>query len=639
MKKFYYSLGSGIAAAVFLSLLFYAGVFSNINVRLTDNLYGGGAPLGDIVLIGIDDKSLQEIGRWPWERTVFADIVEKLGDAHVVGIDVGFFEPYRNDTEFAEAVKEAGNVILGVEYTGFAHEEGGLRGTGILKPVPELEEAAAGTGYLNIPLDKDGVNRRINLAVKGDYSSFAEEIYKERFGRKFSYGKESLLINFVGAPGSFERHSFVDALESGIDSRDKIVVIGATAPDFHDEYIVPTSEGNAMPGIEVHANALQNMITRDFIREQSGLSVVIVIFVFALISTILNYFVPIKISTIILAASIFAYIFFAIAYFSVSGVLLNLVYFPLTIAVTYGANMLFFYEATKSEKKQAIKAFSRYVSAEIVDEIIKNPKMLKLGGQKKEITIMFSDIRKFTTISEKLKPEELVHLLNEFLTIMSDIIMENKGVVDKFIGDAIMALWGVPLPEKNHAKLACRTALKMRRSLDEVQEQWSKKGIPNFDIGIGINTGEAVVGNIGSQQRFDYTAIGDSINLASRVEGLTKQYGVRILITENTYKHVKDDFVTRKIDLVAVKGKKEPVWVHEIIAEKGEDYDYKAKKHFDNGISHYMKKEWKKAIEEFTKALESRKDAASELFIERCKKFQKSPPPQDWNGVFEMKKK
>ncbi len=640
-KSVQYTAGAAFAAAFFLSVLFIAGVFSNINIRLTDSLYGGNAAINDIVIAGIDDKSLQEIGRWPWDRAVFAEFIEKNSNAHVIGIDVAFFEKSESDTELALAAGNAGNVVLGVEYTRFDDKSGNLAGLDVLEPVEGIKQAAARLGYYNIPLDMDGVNRRISLKVEGGYPSFAEAVYAERFGREFEFENSQMLINFAGPPGSFETVPFSEALKGAYDFSGKIVLVGATSPDFHDEYLVPTSEGKAMPGIEIHANALQSMITRDFISEQSAISVILWIFLISAGAAAAMCTMRIKAATAVLASAAIAYIFLAIAYFRANGTLLNMVYPPLAIAAAYVSSILIFYKTEKKEKRQAINAFKKYVSPEVVKEIMKDPSKLKLGGQKREMTILFSDIRKFTTISEKLTPEELVSLLNDYLTVMSDIIMEKKGVVDKYIGDAIMALWGVPLKDEEHAKNACETALMMRERLAEVQKQWAEKGIPHFEIGIGINTGEAVAGNIGSHQRFDYTAIGDPVNLASRTEGLTKQYGVGVLITENTKKKVKDEFATRRIDLVAVKGKKEPVWVHELVCRAKDAYKNVPESHFhyEKGIDFYLEKKWESAIEEFGKAHKLNHDIAAELFIERCREFSKNPPAHDWNGVFEAKSK
>ena len=297
----------------------------------------------------------------------------------------------------------------------------------------------------------------------------------------------------------------------------------------------------------------------------------------------------------------------------------------MSLILTYVVVSVVFYVTERKVKKQVVEAFKKYVSPEVVAEIMKQPGKLKLGGSRKQMTILFSDIRSFTSISEKMTPEELVGMLNEYFTEMADIIMKNRGLVDKFIGDAIMALWGVPLPEKDHARLACESAMQMKE----------KVGNHEFEIGIGLNTGEAVVGNIGSHDRFDYTAIGDAVNLGSRIEGLTKQYGVKILISESTHDLVKNGFVTRKIDLVAVKGKKKPVWVYELICRKDEKYDEGIIEHYEKGLHFYLKKDWGKAVEHFKKV----DDKAAGVFIERCEEFKKNAPPQGWDGVFEVKRK
>lgn len=608
-RRLLYALGSAVLAALFLSLLFSLGVFSNVNVRLTDNLYGGGVPLREIVVVGIDDDSLQSIGRWPWNRSIFAEMAEVLQGAKVVGIDIGFFETSVDDEQVGLILESADNLVLGAEYIGFETE------LEILLPVWDTAY-----GYVNIPLDKDGVNRRVSLNL-GGRESFAQAVYTQRFGKAFKFGDE-LLVNFLGPPGTFERYSFAEVLDGSVDLTGKIVLIGATSPGFHDDYLVPTSEGTPMPGVEVHANILQTIITRNFVFQQTAASVILTIFVISLISSLIWYFLPVRISTIILAAGVTLYIVAAILMFS-RGRIWNLIYPPLAIILTYLVITLVFYLTEKREKKEAITAFSKYVSPDVVKEITQHPERLKLGGERKRITILFSDIRSFTSISEKMTPEELVNVLNEYLTEMADLIMEKKGLVDKFIGDAIMALWGVPLPEKEHAKLACEAALLMKEKVKN----------HDFQIGIGLNTGEAVVGNIGSHQRFDYTAIGDSINLASRVEGLTKEYGIGILITESTKELIGNEFITRKIDLVAVKGKKEPVWIYELVCKRGEPHD--AFEHFEKGLHFYLKKEWDKAIAEFKQG----SDKASELFVQRCQDFKKNVPPPHWDGVFEMKKK
>jgi len=257
-------------------------------------------------------------------------------------------------------------------------------------------------------------------------------------------------------------------------------------------------------------------------------------------------------------------------------------------------------------------------------------------GQRREITVFFSDIRGFTSISEKLSPEKLVHLVNEYLTEMTKIILENKGTVDKFIGDAIMAFWNAPFLEKDHPKLACQTAIAQIKELDKLKKSWKKRKLPEMDIGIGINTGDAVIGNLGSEDRFDYTAMGDAVNLSSRLEGLTKQYGVSILISESTYKKVKSDFDFRELDKVKVKGKKITVKIYQLLVEPND----KLVEEFEKGLNLYYKKKFKEAKKHFEACPKIKKDdVPSRIFIERCEAFLKSSPKKGWDGSYEAKEK
>jgi adenylate cyclase len=290
-------------------------------------------------------------------------------------------------------------------------------------------------------------------------------------------------------------------------------------------------------------------------------------------------------------------------------------------------------------RKWITSVFGKYVSPLVIDNLIKNPDSINLGGEKRNITIFFSDIRGFTSISEKLSPEDLVHLLNEYLSEMTNIITGKEGLVDKFMGDAIMAFWGAPLEQPNHAEMACLSSLEMMEKLRQLQRKWKNEGIPSFDIGIGLNSGDAIVGNMGSFNRFDYTAMGDNVNLASRLEGLNKLYGTNIIISEKTYNIVKDKFEARRLDLVRVKGKKKPILIYELLSIKGKlgkkQRDFV--KLYEGGLDFYFKKKWKDAISTFQAALKISNEAACKVFIDRCKSFQKNMPPKDWDGVWEIK--
>lgn len=318
-----------------------------------------------------------------------------------------------------------------------------------------------------------------------------------------------------------------------------------------------------------------------------------------------------------------------------------LVLIPLGIFLLY--TVLEGKRAKEKEEKQKLRgAFQQYVSASVVEEITKNPEKLKLGGEKKVLSVFFSDIRGFTTLSEKMTPEQLVAFLNEYLTAMTDIIMVEKGLVDKYIGDAIMAFWGAPIDNPTHAIDACTSAIKMKKKMIEISNDFKKKGLPEIKIGMGINTGDMVVGNMGSTNRFDYTVIGDNVNLASRLESLTKQYHAGINISQSTYDMIKDKgFAARELDLVAVKGKTKPIRIYELVGFEKElaKKELDLIKDFQKGIKFYFDKKWKEAIKVFEECKKKYNDETSDVYIERCKEFIKNNPGKDWDGVFIAKSK
>ena len=526
-----------------------------------------------------------------------------------------------------------------MEYTSYVSTVDGIVGKDVLVPFEGLKEAVSGLGYINILTDKDGVSRAVNLNTGGEYSSFAEAIYEAHTREDFVHKESRFLINFVGGPGSFESYSFSDVSELDASLfKDKIVLIGVTAPDLHDDAIVPTSSGKAMPGVEIHANTLQTMLDGSFLRQENYLMLILSIF----LASLLTLFLVNRFNTWVASGVVFIliilYIFLAIKLFD-SGIIMNLVYVPLSFVLTEGGVVAYYYILEKKEKKKVIGAFGKYVSPHVVNEILLHPEKLNLGGESKEITVLFSDIRGFTTLSENLSPEELVRLLNEYLTAMTDIIVDgHNGIVDKYIGDAIMAFWGAPLDEKKHARQASLASLEMIEKLKLLREKWKSEGKPEINIGVGLNTGDVVVGNMGSSKRFDYTAMGDAINLGSRLEGLTKEYGVQIIISEMTKKKIGDEFLVRNLDLVAVKGRKEPIEIFELVCgnENASEEQKKLKDNFEKGLEKYFEKKFGDAIQFFKKCGD---DKPSKTFIERCENYKKNPPSGDWNGVWVMKSK
>ena len=299
-------------------------------------------------------------------------------------------------------------------------------------------------------------------------------------------------------------------------------------------------------------------------------------------------------------------------------------------------------EKVKSEHKQRafIKSiFERYVSHNVVEEIIKNPDMIHLGGQKKKLTIFFTDIGNFTNLSEMLSPEEVVNYLNDYFQGMCTAILKYNGTINRFQGDAILALWGAPITQENQALLACQAALRCREFLRNLEKKWVARGLPPRAYRFGINTGEAVIGNVGSSSRFEYMPVGEEVNLAKRIEGANKHYGTQILISAKTYSHIKDMLIARDIDIIRVVGSSTSIKVYELVAEKGQIDERQTKQleHFEAGIHAYRARQWNEAISCFMQVLQlASEDRTSKVYIQRCIEYQQVAPAQDWDGVYNL---
>lgn len=420
--------------------------------------------------------------------------------------------------------------------------------------------------------------------------------------------------------------------------KDRIFILGATALAIYDLRVTPF-DGN-MPGPETHLNVIDNLLRQDFLKiskhEESYMPISL-FFIGVTASLIISYLGAVSgfFATIIMLASVLLidkHIFF------LNGWVISII-FPLFLILSLYLFMTFYKYFTEERSKKELRGtFSKYVSPSIVDEILKDPENLELGGKKQNMTVLFSDIRGFTTISEMLDPKALSELLNSYLTPMTELVFEHKGTLDKYMGDAVMAFFGAPVQYPDHAAHACRCALSHIKKLKELQIEYEKQGLPQIDIGIGINTGEMSVGNMGSETVRSYTVMGDAVNLGSRLEGINKEYGTRIIISEFTYQDVKDNFICREIDWVRVKGKNKPVKIFELIDEGSTSVENtKMLKHFNKGFELYHQKMWTEAIEQFNLALNHvPEDVPSKLYIKRCETFVKQPPPEDWDGVYVM---
>lgn len=599
-----------IVSVIFLILITF-NAFAPIQSKITDGLHGNQNVLNNIVIISIDDESINNIGRWPWDRSVYEDMLDKIKNPKAVGFDLSFFEPnlkQGDDDSFNETLKGFDNIILASE----------ISGNQIYRPIFD-----AGYGYVNLITDPDGVVRSLKSVPDQEEIPFAFKVYDEAFNA--TPKKHGIYnINFAGSPGSFRSVKARDLLNGQPeDFTGKIVLIGATAPDLHDTFVVPTSNGMEMPGVEIQANIIQNLILGNFIKKQNPL----LTFLFAFILGFLGMFFLSKLKTHYMAPSVLGiivlYYFFGIFLFNNFDYVTNFFFPPLSLMVFTGAGVGINYFEEKKQTSYLTNAFGKYVNKDLLKEIVEHKKELNLGGEKRTITVLFSDIRNFTSISEKLPPEALGNMINSYLTKMAEIILKNKGTIDKFIGDAIMAFWNAPLEEKDHAGLACDSAISKIKALEKFNEELKTQGLFPIEIGCGIHTGEAIVGNFGSNERFDYTALGDTVNISSRLEGLTKYYKVPIIISESTYNSVKNkkNLAFRKLDAVKVKGKEKPLVIYELCVKSQESLN----RAFEKALEIYFKGNFKTAKLEFEKILKTEDDGPSKLFIERCKENLENP--------------
>ncbi|MBI5675719.1 MAG: adenylate/guanylate cyclase domain-containing protein [Nitrospirae bacterium] len=586
-------------------------------------------PAKDIVIVAIDDKSIEDIGRWPWGRDVMADLINKISAAtpKVIGIDILFTEREspETDNKLAEAIRKAGNVVLATAFDvpqgrkvlalpkdvpdflwdsafmevrsqkGIKWKDFAVRAEKVKASLPEFSTVAT-LGHVYTMPDMDGSQRWeiLSLSYGEDcYPQLALQIARIALGipvkdmilyggvgiglgtgfiRTDLWGRGG--INYQGKEHSFPYISASDIIRgrgAAETLKGKIVLVGTSALATYDQKVTPFSAN--MPGVEKNANVVENVLLNNFIGKSPGVMELAVII-------LTGIFLGLTLPKLKAVASAFIAAGFILLYIAACCYLLiyqnlwaNLLY-PVTnmfgiftiITVTK-----FFHEEKKS--KEIRQMFSSYVSPKIVKELIENPDKAGLGGERRVVTILFSDVIGFTSLSERRQPEEVVTLLNEYLKEMADIIFRWDGTLDKFVGDEIMAIWGAPVDQPDHAELALRCALDMSAKLDKLQNIWKGKGSEILDVGIGINTGEVIIGNIGAPgKKMDYTAIGDHVNLAARVEKLTRQYGTRILITENTFKYVEPMIAKglfghlefRGRECAKVKGKEKEVKIFEL---------------------------------------------------------------------------
>jgi len=676
-----------------------------------------------VVIVDIDEKSLGEIGRWPWGRNVLAELVRRLTDQYqvsVVGFDVVFAEPdvssglpvleaigreqLKGNTDYQRVLSElrprlsfdhlfaetlrGRPVVLGFYFSSMSNaQQGGALPPAAFPPgsfagwdaafvswdgfganLPLLQAAAASSGHFNPLVDYDGISRRVPMLVefKGAYYEalslavlrtllgpgelrprFAEQgktiewldLVAERGSVEIPVDENvAALIPYRGHERSFNYLSAVDVLKGRLPLEQlagRIVLVGTTAPGLMDLRATPV--GGAYPGVEVHANLIAGVLDGSIKGKPGyllGAEVLQILFFGSLLVLLLPLLSPMR-ATLLTILSLAAVLSINLWLWTVHNLVLPLASGVLLTVLLYGINMSWGYFVESRSKRLFAELFGQYVPPELVDEMAKNPESYSMAGRNAELTVIFADIRGFTSISEGMGPTELTQLINEYLGAMTDVIRANRGTLDKYIGDAIMAFWGAPLSDPENARHAVLTALSMQQALQALAEPFRARGWPALEIGIGINTGMMTVGDMGSRLRKAYTVMGDAVNLASRLEGITKEYGVGIVVGEMTREQVTD-VTFRELDRVRVKGKEEPVAIYEPL---GLTKDLTAAtfdelKMWQHALRLYRSRDWDRAELQIYN-LRQRAPACRlyAIYAEHIVALRANPPDALWNGV------
>jgi len=584
-----------VAAAVLLIVVIFP--FSEVlelkTRDLRSSLSGGADVAAPVVIVTVDDVSFDQINiRWPWPRQILAQAILALRDAgaRVIGLDIMMgdrgYTP-EEDASLQAAIAEAGNVVLPAKFD--RRVQGEIQIDYYDVPLPELDEGARAVGFINVLSDRDGYVRRIvpvDTATGTDRYAFALEVLGAYSGTGVSRTHDgitagafsipasadnTLLINYAPA-GSFRAvpfHQVVDGTADPEIFRDAIVLIGAFFKESHDLFLTPVESESGLYGVEIHANILNTIYSGSYFIDTGRGADLVILLVLVIGGALV--LVRLKPTVGLLLAAIFVVLYGinAALLHSSGGIILDMFDPMLAILLLWVGSVLYRYLVVEKQRQKVRATFSRFVSREVVDSILDSGRAIELGGETREVVIFFSDICGFTPLSESMSPADVVEMLNDYLTEMTEIIFRYEGTVNKYIGDAIMAFYGAPVPLPNASERAVRACLDMRAALEVFNSRREQQGKPSIGIGMGLHKGRVLVGNIGSPRQMEYTVIGDAVNVSSRIEGLTRELNTDFLISDEVYQDVRELVTVETPGPVAVKGKSEKIVVHRVTGLRG----------------------------------------------------------------------
>jgi adenylate cyclase len=650
------AVGIAFAWCVLLGLLSATAQWERLETKGFDELAIFTAPNRSafpITIVGIDEASFHELGlQWPWPRSLHAELIDRLtkAGASVIAMDVVFAEPSgfgnKDDQRLADAIRRSGNVVLAADQ--FYTESAGVKQWLRVDPLPMFTGAGGQTGLASIALDRDLVVRALPDSQDALWRAIVRRLMQQHAEISPNLAiKPGSMIRYAGADHTFpyvSYHEVVKPTGSIPDDffKDQIVIVGrdskaaadigmaqadmfATPFAAHGRYLVP--------GAEIHANILETVLAGQAITPVPITARLALLAAAALGSALLmRRWRPVLsalagVASMALVVLLDWYLFlnwqlWLPAFSTLAAV-------PAMYVSLGGLSFL----REQARKREVTQAFSLYVTPQVVDQLLAHPEQLKLGGERREVTFMFTDLAGFTTFSEALSAERVVYLLNRHFTDMTDIVLKHDGTVARFIGDAIMAFWGAPLDDDKQALHAVTAAIEMQEGMQRLREEFVAEGLPAIHMRIGIQSGSAILGNLGSARRFDYTAIGDDVNLAARLEGINKLYGTGIMVGDATARQVAADIPLRRVDRVIVKGKSQPVEVFTPCA------DPEIIRLNDEAIQLFRTQQWD-ASEQLWKELSERQtgDDIAQLYLERIAEFRAAPPAAKWDGAVALDK-
>ena len=588
MRKGLIVVGEAVVAGLVVFLLTAFNLLSSLDYISRDKLYQ--VPRGiksDIKIIGIDAKTLEEYGPiQTWSRSRYADLIRTLNvDAgtkpYVIGFDILFSGLVdEGDTALAEAAGEYGNVVVVSQLRYSKKWETDQNGimyypvTGIVIPYSSLTEVTT-TGYSNVAADSDGTVRRIRPVETYEgrqYRMFALEMYYRYCEATGTTPNElptdktgRTIINYSGKPGDYEYIPMSDVLEGRIDPRvfsDSVVIVGAYDSEMQDIFNVPNGGSSQMYGVEIHANIFQSLLQGRFAINGNPYILGIVTALIAMLIHVLFRRLKVWQSVIILLASIGLEVWILVM-INDHGYAYSVIYFPVVVFLSFIYSLGIHYLVETLKKKKVLNAFSKYVAPQIVEEIARKGDFeIKLGGENRDIAVLFVDIRGFTTMSEALEPEQVVEILNEYLSLTTKSIFDNSGTLDKFVGDATMAVFNSPFDLEDYEYKAVCAAMDIVKGGEAIEDKFMKRFGRSVGFGVGVNCGPAVVGNVGCEFRMDFTAIGDTVNTAARLEANAKKG--QVLISDELYRRLKDRLEVNEVGEIPLKGKTKGVFVYQV---------------------------------------------------------------------------